>query len=140
MREGLVRRSGKTQRVRYHYHQKEGSVKEKDNRPSETPISLRSRDVLDIVTRPIKARKPVGYNRNFLDSYGPNSSSYLSKAELERLAAAGPIDLMEDQPAGKNTRGKESLAFGKNFVYTHPINSVVEDFSYPIHLMAAPLH
>ena len=39
----------------------------------------------------LEARKPVGFNRSFLDSYRPNESFYLTQSERERLhRASGP--------------------------------------------------
>jgi hypothetical protein len=63
------------------------------------PLSKPGAEVLRLVTRPLSARKPVGYNREFLESYRPNRSSYLSAAERERLAELGKT-LMPQQPAG----------------------------------------
>lgn len=62
------------------------------------PLSARSREIRDLVIAPIQARKPVGYQRNFLESYRPNVDSYLSKQELSKIAEFG--DTKTDQPAG----------------------------------------
>src|SRR3546814_9315521 len=40
--------------------------------------------IQEYVRRPSGTRKPVGYNRRFLDSYRPNDSFYLSPAERAR--------------------------------------------------------
>ncbi|HEX4079877.1 MAG TPA: Fic family protein [Rhizomicrobium sp.] len=45
------------------------------------------------------ARKPVGYDREFLDSYRPNLSSYLSLAERTHLREVG-TPTAGNQPAG----------------------------------------
>ena len=63
------------------------------------PLSKAGSDVLRLVSRPIGARKPVGYNRAFLDNYRPNRSSYLSPAERGRLLELGKTAGVE-QPAG----------------------------------------
>lgn len=41
------------------------------------------------VDRPIQERKPVGYQRDFLDRYRPNETAYLPPELRARLAAAG---------------------------------------------------
>jgi hypothetical protein len=53
------------------------------------PISRAGSQVLRLVDRPKGARKPAGYNRQFLDGYRPNRSGYLSAAEKVRLAELG---------------------------------------------------
>jgi hypothetical protein len=53
------------------------------------PLSAASLDILKYLSQPIAARKPVGYNRVFLESYIPNKSFYLSEAERARLADLG---------------------------------------------------
>jgi alkylhydroperoxidase/carboxymuconolactone decarboxylase family protein YurZ len=41
------------------------------------------------LSKPVEARKPVGYNRKFLDSYRPNVRFYLSEKERESLREIG---------------------------------------------------
>jgi len=41
------------------------------------------------VRKPPEARKPVGYNRAFLDAYRPNVSVYLSSKERKHLRLVG---------------------------------------------------
>ena len=53
------------------------------------PLSAESAEIRRYLSQPLAARKPVGYNRQFLDSYRPNDSSYLSSAERARLAEIG---------------------------------------------------
>lgn len=53
------------------------------------PLSAESAEIRHNLSQPLAARKPVGYNRQFLDSYRPNDSSYLSPAERARLAEIG---------------------------------------------------
>lgn len=62
------------------------------------PLSDKSLELRSLVNGPIQARKPVGYNRDFLESYQPNVDSYLTKQELSRLAEFGITKT--DQPAG----------------------------------------
>jgi hypothetical protein len=63
------------------------------------PLSKSGKQVQSYVRRPITARKPVGYNRPFLDSYRPHVSSYLSPAERAHLRQVGTPEAA-DQPAG----------------------------------------
>jgi DNA-binding transcriptional ArsR family regulator len=46
------------------------------------PLSPGSAEIRRYLRQPPAARKPAGYNRQFLDSYRPNVSFYLSAAEL----------------------------------------------------------
>lgn len=63
------------------------------------PLSPESREIRRYLSQPIAARKPVGYNHTFLDSYKPNVSAYLLRAERQRLAALGKPNVA-DQAAG----------------------------------------
>ena len=63
------------------------------------PLSKSAKQVQSYVRRPITARKPVGYNHAFLDSYRPHVSSYLSPAERAHLRQVG-TPAAADQPAG----------------------------------------
>lgn len=78
------------------------AVTEKAEQPAEKapviPLREKSLELRNLVNAPIQARKPVGYNRNFLEFYQPNVDSYLTKQELSRLAEFGVTKA--DQPAG----------------------------------------
>jgi len=56
---------------------------------SVVPLSTRSTSIRRYLSQPLTVRRPVGYNRQFLDSYRPNDSFYLSTTERARLAEAG---------------------------------------------------
>lgn len=62
-----------------------------DNNDSEIPIPIsnESAAIRRYVRKPIEARKPVGYDRAFLESYRPNVSAYLSEDERADLRAVG---------------------------------------------------
>lgn len=62
-------------------------------------VSPAGEEIRAYLRQPEGARKPVGYNRAFLDSYRPNESFFLSAAERAYLADAGKPDF-EAQPAG----------------------------------------
>ena len=62
-------------------------------------MSADSQDVLAYVDQPLEARKPVGYDREFLHAYQPNETSYLHSAlrrQLRRMGDTGQAGL----PAG----------------------------------------
>ena len=67
------------------------------------PLSAEGARIRDYVSRPFEARKPVGYDRRFLDSYRPNVSFYLSPEERTHLADVGRPRIAE-QPAGTYAR------------------------------------
>jgi fido (protein-threonine AMPylation protein) len=56
---------------------------------SYVPLSLQGTEVKNLVRRPITDRKPVGYKREFLESYEPNRSAYLPDAVRSQLHALG---------------------------------------------------
>lgn len=71
--------------------------------PSFIPLSADSLDIVAYIDQPLEARKPVGYQRDFLDAYRPNATWYLSGSlrrqlhEMGRTAEAGA-------PAGTYSR------------------------------------
>ncbi len=67
--------------------------------PSHIPLSPDSRDILAYVDQPLQARKPVGYQRDFLDAYRPNKTWYLAaplRRQLRKMGDTGQAGL----PAG----------------------------------------
>lgn len=74
----------------------------KDNSPV-IPLSPPSAAIRDYVRQTPAARKPVGYDRGFLESYRPNVTFYLSEAERAHLAALGRPPIAA-QPAGTYVR------------------------------------
>lgn len=67
------------------------------------PLSKRSVELLRYVSKPIQARKPIGYNQDFLKSYEPNKTSYLSTSLRKELFVAGKIESIV-RPAGTYAR------------------------------------
>ncbi|PKO71209.1 MAG: cell filamentation protein Fic [Betaproteobacteria bacterium HGW-Betaproteobacteria-14] len=67
------------------------------------PVSPAGREVLDYVRQPIQQRKPVGYDREFLESYRPNETTYLSREIREHLHNIGRSPDGE-RPAGTYAR------------------------------------
>lgn len=62
------------------------------------PLTEESIRIRALVTAPIQKRKPIGYQRFFLESYQPNADSYLTEDDKSRLRLIG--DTQIDQPAG----------------------------------------
>ncbi len=70
-----------------------------DDDEHEIPLSDAGISIRDYVRQPPEARKPVGYDRDFLDRYRPNESFYLTEQERTHLASVGQPQITE-QPAG----------------------------------------
>ncbi|MDP2751747.1 MAG: Fic family protein [Rhodocyclaceae bacterium] len=72
---------------------------EKNVFPRHIPLSADSVDVLAYVDQPTEARKPVGYQRDFVEAYQPNRTWYLSeplRRQLRKMGDTGQARL----PAG----------------------------------------
>ena len=67
------------------------------------PLSTEGAQIRDLVRRPILQRKPVGYNRAFLESYQHNRSAYLPESTRRHLHALGRSPARE-RPAGTYAR------------------------------------
>ena len=66
-------------------------------------LSPSGAEVRLLVRRPITRRTPVGYNRQFLDSYRPNKTSYLTPESITDLTRIGKTPDGE-RPAGTYAR------------------------------------
>ncbi len=74
-----------------------------DGFPHFIPLSADSQDILAYIDQPAEARKPVGYQRDFLEAYRPNETGYLSESlrrQLHRMGRTTDIDA----PAGTYSR------------------------------------
>lgn len=67
------------------------------------PLSADSHDVLAYVDQPLAARKPVGYQREFLESYQPNVTWYLPAPLRRQLHNMGHT-AQANAPAGTYSR------------------------------------
>ncbi len=67
------------------------------------PISKASESIREAVRQPVQQRKPVGYNRSFLEEYRPNVTFYLPSEVRTRLFALGK-SISGDAPAGTHAR------------------------------------
>lgn len=74
--------------------------------PDYIPLARDSMDVLSYINQPIAARKPVGYQSDFLDSYNPNETFYLSESLRRQLKIMGDTG-RKSLPAG--TFGREIM-------------------------------
>jgi Fic/DOC family len=71
------------------------------------PLSKIGTSIRNYVGQALGARKPVGYDRSFLDGYRPNVSFYLTERERAHLFSMGRPQIAE-QPAG--TYAKQILS------------------------------
>lgn len=53
------------------------------------PVTAGGKEVLDYVRQPIQYRRPVGYDRELLEGYRPNETSYLPKEVRDHLHNIG---------------------------------------------------
>jgi len=67
------------------------------------PLSPEAKEVERQVRRPVVLRKPVGYNRGFLDDYRPNETYYLAKDIRDELLSQGRA-VSTNEPAGTYAR------------------------------------
>jgi Fic family protein len=66
-------------------------------------LSKEAKEIQQTVLQPLTKRTIVGYNREFLDSYRPNETVYLTNAERTRLHEIGTVAI-GSQPAGTYAR------------------------------------
>ena len=93
---GFVKTSGDKRSTRYYYAlpriEHSGSDVEKTTQSEGTsllPLSEEGQEIRSLVLLPELRRKPVGYNREFLENYQPNIDSYLTRGEKLKLADIG---------------------------------------------------
>lgn len=93
--------------------------------PRHIPLAADSRDILAYVDQPLEARKPVGYQRSFLEDYEPNRTWYLSgplRRQLRKMGETGHAAL----PAGTYGRG----ILGRLLIDLSWASSVLEGNTY----------
>jgi Fic family protein len=71
--------------------------------PQHIPVSADSADILAYIDQPVHARKPVGYQRDFLASYQPNETFYLPATLRQQLYRIGNTS-KTNMPAGTYSR------------------------------------
>lgn len=90
-------------RARRYFAKAPGEKHAVENFPSSIPFSADSRDILVYLQQPLEARKPVGYQREFLEEYRPDQTWYLPaslRAQLRRMGDTRQTGL----PAGTHGR------------------------------------
>lgn len=94
---GRLRSEGVKRAVRYHLPTTMTAALAPDATVPETetgaavvvPVSPVGAAIRNYLSKPVEARKPVGYNREFLDTYRPNARPYLSTKERAHLREIG---------------------------------------------------
>lgn len=104
----LILKKGEARSTKYYANAPEqthdsGKIKSEKELQSTIPLSQEGKDVWALVSRPVAQRKPVGYERSFLENYRPNIDSFLSGEEKQKLAEWGNTRNGE-QPAGTYAR------------------------------------
>ncbi|OFZ70771.1 MAG: cell filamentation protein Fic [Betaproteobacteria bacterium RBG_16_58_11] len=87
----------------YATHAETGEPGEETRFEIYVPISSDGREILDYLRQPIQLRKPVGYDRSFLEAYRPNETFYLAPEIREHLHHIGRSPDGE-RPAGTYAR------------------------------------
>ena len=67
------------------------------------PLSKEAEKLLTYISQPIQARAPIGYDQNFLESYVPNKTFYLSASQRNELMNVGQVE-NKIRPAGTYAR------------------------------------
>lgn len=109
-KDGKITRSGKTRAIKYHLIKEQETKQEvsiSGTASISIPLSDEGKEILTLVSRPEALRKPVGYHREFLESYRPNIDFYLNEEERQNLSKLGSKDGQTGLPAG--TYAKEIL-------------------------------
>ena len=104
--EGRINATGKGRARRYYGARSTApptAPSEGDIFPDFIPLSADSRDIVIYVDQALEARKPVGYQRDFLDAYRPNVTSYLPESLRCQLFRMGKT-VQSHAPAGTYSR------------------------------------
>jgi hypothetical protein len=83
------------------------------------PLSPASKEIRAYLSQPLNARKPVGYNREFLDSYRPNETFYLSEEQRAHLAQVGKPNF-DDRAAGTYAKADFESAAHRSVMELQP--------------------
>lgn len=68
------------------------------------PLSYESKELQKLVSSPVQLRPHVSYKREFIDSYEPNKTFYLTQPILEKLVKLGTSGNDKGRPAGTYAR------------------------------------
>ena len=83
-----IHATGKGPARRYFFGKAPSSGLTSDNNFN-IPLSADSKDILAYIAQPVEARKPVGYQQDFLESYQPNKTWYLPETLRRQLRKMG---------------------------------------------------
>jgi Fic family protein len=102
--EGRVRATGQGRARRYRAAAQPAAAELRDVAfPGFIPLSADSRDILAYIDQPLEARKPVGYQQDFLDAYEPGRTWYLPEPLRRQLRRSGDTG-RSGLPAGTHGR------------------------------------
>ncbi|MGX5174853.1 Fic family protein [Aliikangiella sp. IMCC44653] len=105
--EGLVIAHGEARARRYFGVESPNDVSAQTNNSDVftafIPVSADSQDILNYINLPLEARKPVGYQLDFLNSYQPNKTWYLAESLRRQLHKMGKTTDSQE-PAGTYSR------------------------------------
>lgn len=108
VQDGVLVRKGKARATRYFRAPLDAHVAEAVHATDRVTAtvsptwSAQARDVFDKLDQPLGARRPVTYQRRFVDDYVPNETSLLPRELAESLAREGRMS--GQQPAGTYAR------------------------------------
>lgn len=102
--EGRIVAQGEARARRYYYGSSPPSNPSvPDTFPASIPLSIDSTDIVAYVDQPLTARKPVGYQHDFLQDYQPHEMGYLSESLRHHLHKIGRTSHAHT-PAGTYSR------------------------------------
>ena len=102
LKSGAIDRNGYTRAIRYTPVIGPSFVQEPEfeSRNHNITLSEGAAEIILELSKPDRLRNPVGYNRDFLESYRPNKDYYLSETERDKLAMMGRILEIDSNKAG----------------------------------------
>ena len=106
IQDGKLRREGKARAVKYFLVSETPRADREPAREPEAyvPLSEKGRAVRDYVRKPVGERRPVGYQREFLDGYVPDRTAYLPEQVKQHLHHIGRSPVGRERPAGTYAR------------------------------------
>lgn len=104
--DGRIQREGEGRWARYSAPGAEPATTQPEAVADEAavPLSPESQEIRAYLRQPLAARKPVGYNRQFLNAYRPGETFYLPEGARARLAELGARSVSGQEPAGTYAR------------------------------------
>lgn len=105
VKSGMIRIEKAGRNSKYHIIKKDTIMNTETVQKSSTivPLSQQGKEVKKLISIPIQLRRHVSYRREFLESYTPNQTFYLSESTLEKLFTLGS-GTDKGRPAGTYAR------------------------------------